>query len=48
MTSCNLALGESEGGLGLEEYSVRARPVVRGVRGVRTPLVPLSGVVGLE
>lgn len=41
-------LGESEGGLGFAEYSVRARPVCLGVRGVRMPLGPPSGVVGRE
>jgi hypothetical protein len=39
---------DSEGGLGFAVYSVRARPVFRGVRGVITPLVLVSGVFGRE
>jgi hypothetical protein len=43
-----LGCGESDGGLALAEYSVRARPVFLGVRGVRMPLASASGVTGRE
>lgn len=48
MMGLAFACRASDGGDGLAVYSVSARPVFLGVRGVVMPLAVLSGVTGRE